>query len=123
MATEYSGDFARVLPVNQLAKRLFSRCYMYAKEADPFHLNFMVPLPHGQPVANDEPFESSTDYDSHYSDDIDINETLQWGSFILSFEESRWPEFHHLGLEIWPRECKISEPRRGYTPSKAERHR
>ncbi len=97
MATEYSGDFARVLPVNQLAKRLFSRCYMYAQDADPFHLNFMVPLPHGQPVANDEPFESSTDYDSHYSDDVDIDETLQWGSFILSFEESRWPEFPHLG--------------------------
>lgn len=71
----------------------------------------MVPLPHGQPVANDEPFESSTDYDSHYSDDIDIDETLQWGSFILSFEESHWPEFPHLGWRFGRGSAKF--PNRG----------
>lgn len=109
MATKYTGDFARVLPVNQLAKRLFSRCYLYARDKDPFHLNFMVPLPEGQPVASDEPFESSTDYDSHYSDDID--ESLQWGSFILSFEESRWPEFPHLGWRFGRGSAKL--PNRG----------
>ena len=95
MATQYSGDFARVLPFNRLARRLFASCFVYARNEDPFHLNFMVPLPDEQVFADDEPIESSTDYESHFSEDVD--ESLQWGCFVLSFDESRQPEFPPLG--------------------------
>ena len=88
-------DFARVLPVNQLARRLFSRCFAFCRKDDPFHLSFMVPLPDEPPTIPDEPVESSTEYESYHSADAD--ESLQWGFFALSLEVGRLPEFPHLG--------------------------
>ncbi|KAI9656460.1 MAG: hypothetical protein M1821_004666 [Bathelium mastoideum] len=69
----------------------------------------MVPLPDEQSPIDDEPFESSTDYDSHFSGGSD--ERLQWGYFALSLEESRGPEFPQLGWRFGRGSARL--PNRG----------
>lgn len=95
MSTTFVGDFAALVPVNTLAKQLFSRCYTYVEKEDSFHFSFMVALPTEHAPASDEPVESDTSYDSyHTSDDPDL---LMAGAYVLSFEEDRGPEMPRLG--------------------------
>ena len=95
MQQDSAGDFARLRPSNQLAKHLFSRCYLYVKEEDPFHLQFMITLPNQPPASTEDPVESSTDYDS--CDPSGYEEHLKDGCFVLSLEKDRTPEFPLLG--------------------------
>ena len=100
MATDFSGDFARLVPRNRTAQLLFSETYFYVEKNDTFHLRFMdrtgsEPLP-----APDEPVESSTDYDTHPETDTEGSRdtSIQYlGHFVLSFNSKRIPEMPHVG--------------------------
>ncbi|KAI9677073.1 MAG: hypothetical protein M1817_006912 [Caeruleum heppii] len=110
MSIGRAGDFARVLPSNQVARRLFSQCYISCLKDDPFHLNFMIPLAE-QSAATEEPVESSTEYDSYHSTGADVGNALQWGYFVLSLEDSRLPEIPPLGWRFGRGASKL--PNRG----------
>ena len=95
MADQVDGEFARLVPSNQVARRLFSRCFVYSEEQDPFHLQFMIPLA-SEAQAGEEPLEDSTEYDSYHSS-RDDDETLRSGYFSISFESSHQPHAPPLG--------------------------
>ncbi len=66
MSDTFNGDFARLVPRNQIAHRLFSATCIYVEENKTFHLRFLKRnnVSNGMLAASDEPVESSTDYDS-----------------------------------------------------------
>ena len=92
----YNGDFARLVPRNQVAQRLFSASYIYVEENKTFHLRFLQRENINSKMP-DEPVESSTDYASSLEGDI-IQEHS--GYFVLSFDQNREPEFPHLGWRV-----------------------
>ena len=98
MSNEFGGDFAAIYPHDHLAKKLFSRCLTSLKETDnAYHLDFMVATTE-LPLVDDKPVESSTEYDSYH--DIDVDESLEPGYFVLSLHGNCLPEFPHLGWRI-----------------------
>ncbi len=102
MADTFNGDFARLLPRNQIAQRLFSATYIYVEENKTFHMRFLQRKIVGSemPTASDEPVESSTDYDSQLEDETEGFQMEDSGYFILSFDQEREPEFPHLGWRV-----------------------
>lgn len=66
MAETFNGDFARLVPRNQVAQRLFSTTYIYVEENKTFHMRFLQRniISSEMLIASEEPVESSTDYDS-----------------------------------------------------------
>ena len=99
----FTGDFARLIPRNHVAQILFSKTYMYVKENDTFHIQFMSCTDNEQTHHSIEPVESSTDYDTHHDTDTEgsgANSISHLGYFILSFDEQRLPEMPHLGWRV-----------------------
>lgn len=102
-STSFTGDFAKLVPRNHVAQILFSKTYIYVKENNTFHVQFMnctdsERLPH-----INEPVESSTDYDTHPDTDPEgsgAKSVPNLGHFILSFDERRSPEMPHLGWRV-----------------------
>ena len=41
MADTFNGEFARLVPRNQLAQRLLSATYIYVEENKTFHMRFL----------------------------------------------------------------------------------
>ena len=97
MSNQLAREFARLLPVNQRARCLFSRCLVYSEERDPYHMSFIIPSPNSPSAAAlEEPVESSTEYDTHHSNGED-GELLRLGYYVLSFDDSRQPKFPRVG--------------------------
>ena len=63
MADTFNGDFARLIPRNQIAQRLFSATCVYVEENKTFHLRFLKLNNDGNELSSapHEPVESSTD--------------------------------------------------------------
>lgn len=102
MADTFNGDFARLVPRNQIAQRLFSATYIYVEENKTFHLRFLQWNDANKeiPTASDEPVESSTDYDSQIEGEAEGFQIKSSGCFILSFDQEREPEYPHLGWRV-----------------------
>ncbi|MCJ1391563.1 hypothetical protein MMC18_004427 [Xylographa bjoerkii] len=100
MADTFNGDFARLIPRNQTALRLFSTMCVYVEENKTFHLRFLQQnnASSEMPTALDEPVESSTDFDSQLEGEGP--QTQDSGYFVLSFNPDREPEFPHLGWRV-----------------------
>lgn len=102
MADTFNGDFARLVPRNQIAQYLFSATRIYVDDNKTFHLRFLQSSDAGSemPTVSDEPVESSTDYDSQIEGGTEDFQTENLGYFVLSFNEKREPEFPHLGWRV-----------------------
>lgn len=102
MADTFNGDFARLVPRNQTAQRLFSATCIYVEENKTFHLRFLQRnnASSKMPTTSDEPVESSTDYDSQLEGEIEGLQMEDSGYFVLSFDQEREPEFPHLGWRV-----------------------
>lgn len=102
MADTFNGDFARLVPRNQIANRLFSATYIYVKENKTFHMRFLQrnTVISEMPTASKEPVESSTDYDSQLEGETEGCQMEGSGYFVLSFDQEREPEFPHLGWRV-----------------------
>ena len=93
MSCVFNGDFARLTPLNNVARRGFSKAFAYVEQHSSFHLAFMSQATREHTLVSDEPVESSTDYDTH----PDTEDEGDSGQFILSFNEKRWPGQPRLG--------------------------
>ena len=102
MADTFNGDFARLVPRNQIAQRLFSATYIYVEENKTFHMRFLQRkiVSSEMPTAPDEPVESSTDYDSQLEGGTEGLQMEDSGYFVLSFDQEREPEFPPLGWRV-----------------------
>ena len=102
MTDSFNGDFARLVPRNPTAQRLFSATYIYVEENQTFHLRFLRRnnASSEMPTASDQPVESSTDYDSQLEDEIEGSQMEDSGYFVLSFNQDRKPEFPYLGWRV-----------------------
>jgi len=102
MSDTFNGDFARLVPRNQIAHRLFSATCIYVEENKTFHLRFLKRnnVSSGMLAASDEPVESSTDYDSQLGSETEGFQMEDSGYFVLSFDQEREPEFPHLGWRV-----------------------
>ena len=102
MTDIFNGDFARLVPRNQIAQHLFSATRMYVDENKTFHLRFLQSNNTSSEIipASDEPIESSTDYDSQIEGDVQDFQMNNLGYFVLSFNEEREPEFPLLGWRV-----------------------
>ena len=102
MADTFKGDFARLVPRNQIAQRLFSATYVYVEENKTFHMRFLQRniASSELPRASDDPVESSTDYDSQLEGETEGFQMEDSGDFVLSFDQEREPEFPHLGWRV-----------------------
>ena len=100
MADTFNGDFARLVPRNQIAQRLFSTTYIYVEENKTFHMRFLQRniVNSEMPIASEEPVESSTDYDSQLEGETQGSQMEDLGYFVLSFDQE--PEFPHLGWRV-----------------------
>ena len=107
MSTSYDYEIARLVPSNELARRLFSRCYIYCLEGDPWHLNFMISTGQEEP-RSDEPIESSTEYDTGSENTSRILQHV--GYFTLSFKHNH-PRFPLLGWRVGRGNGKMTEHR------------
>ena len=85
MEKSFNGDFAKLVPKNNIARRLLSTTYVYVEENKTFYFRFLDRDGTGikSSPALDEPLESSTDYDSQLEDMGD--ETQDPGHFTISF--------------------------------------
>ena len=99
MATTFSGDFARLVPRNRVAQRLFSDTWLFVDKTNTFHLRFMNRTGSEQLVALDEPVESSTEYETSV-DTASEESQLNSGHFVFSFAERRAPEMPHVGWRV-----------------------
>lgn len=102
MSGTFNGDFARLVPRNQIAQRLFSATCIYVEENKTFHLRFLQcnNASNEIPLASDEPVESSTDYDSQIEGGNEEFQLKDSGYFVLSLDQEREPEFPHLGWRV-----------------------
>lgn len=92
MARSFQGDFARLIPRNQVAHTLYSAARIYVDKHQTFHLRFLESVAEPMPI---EPVESSTEYDTMTED-----EQSQTDCYVLSFAQEREPEFPHLGWRV-----------------------
>ena len=99
MASTFSGDFAKLVPRNRVAQRLFSTTWLFVDKNNTFHLRFMDRTGSNRLVAPDEPVESSTEYETN-ADTDDEDSQLNFGHFVLSFAERRAPEMPHVGWRV-----------------------
>ncbi len=102
-ATSFNGDFAKLVPRNHVAQRLFSATRIYVEKNDTFHLQFIDPTDSGPVPTLDQPVESSTDYDTHPDTDIEgsgVNSIQALGHFVLSFHKDRSPAMPRLGWRV-----------------------
>lgn len=102
-STNFTGDFARLVPRNRIAQILFSKTYIYVKENNTFHIQFMNCADDEQLHHPIEPVESSTDYDTHHDTDTEgsgAKSVTNLGHFILSFDGQRLPQMPHLGWRV-----------------------
>ena len=103
MTTVFSGDFARLVPRNQVAQMLFSQTFVYVEKNDTFHLQFIdrtgsEPFPgSGEPVEESTEYETSPDTDT---EDPRFKSIQNSGHFVLSFDKNRAPEMPHLGWRV-----------------------
>ncbi|MCJ1402329.1 hypothetical protein MMC11_005549 [Xylographa trunciseda] len=102
MADTFNGDFARLVPRNQNARRLFAATYLYVEKNKTFHMRFLQRNIDSNevPVASDKPVESSTDYDSQLEGETEGLQIEDSGYFVLSFDGEREPEFPLLGWRV-----------------------
>ena len=100
MADIFNGDFARLVPRNRIAQRLFSATQIYIEDNKTFHLRFLQRDDVSSQTALDEPVESSTDYDSQVEGEIEGFRPENSGYFVLSLDHERVPEFPHLGWRV-----------------------
>lgn len=102
MADIFNGGFARLVPRNQVAQRLFSATCIYVEEDKTFHLRFLHRNNGSSKnfTASDQPVESSTDYDSQLEGETEGSQMEDSGYFVLSFDQDREPEFPHLGWRV-----------------------
>lgn len=101
MTHMFNGDFARLIPRNQIARKLFSAARVYVDEHHTFHMRFFRSDIEAMPL---EPVESSTEYDS-----LEEVEQLRTDCFVLSFNEEREPEFPKLGWRVGKGTKKIEK--------------
>ena len=89
MADIFSGDFARLVPRNHIAQRLFSATCIYIEENKTFDLRFLQRNNAGSemPTALDQPVESSTDYDSQLEGENEGSQMEDLGYFVLSLNQ------------------------------------
>ena len=99
MATAFYGNFARLVPRNRVAQRLFSETWLFVDENNTFHLRFMDRTGSERLVGPEEPVESSTEYETAASAD-DEDSPLNYGHFVFSFAERRAPEMPHVGWRV-----------------------
>ena len=99
MTTTFSGDFARLMPRNRVAQRLFSETWLFVDKNNTFHLRFMNRTGSERLVGPDEPVESSTEYETNVETDGEDSQ-LNSGHFVLSFAERRAPEMPHVGWRV-----------------------
>ena len=100
MADTFNGDFARLVPCNKIAQRLFSATYIYVEENKTFHMRFLQRniVSSEMSITSEEPVESSTDYDSQLEGETEGFRMEDSGYFVLSFDQE--PEFPHLGWRV-----------------------
>ena len=103
MASDFNGDFARLVPRNSLAQVLFSKTWLFVEKNDTFHLQFMTRTGDEPSRASSEPVEESTEYETYPDtdgEDSQLKGMQNSGHFIFSFNEKRAPEMPHLGWRI-----------------------
>jgi len=102
MTASFPGEFARLVPRNLVAQKLFSKTFVYVEKHDTFHLQFIDRT--GEPfLASSEPIEESTEYDPYLgTDDGDsqFKGIQHSGHFVLSFDGTRAPQMPHLGWRV-----------------------
>lgn len=114
MALEFNGNFAKLVPCNHTAQVLFSTTYVHVKTSEAFHLRFMERTDGNMPSAEDEPVESSTDYDTHPDTDTEdprVEVIQNPGHFLLSFNGGIRPEIPHFGWKAGRGTSKIPKTR------------
>ena len=92
MTRLFNGDFARLIPRNQVAQTLYSATRMYVDEHQTFHLRFLQSNAEKIPI---EPVEAASEYDTMKED-----EQLHTDCYVLSFTEEREPELPKLGWRV-----------------------
>lgn len=108
---EFSGDFAKLIPYNSEARRLFSKALTHMeREGDKYHLQFVGYVGNerveGETVV-EEPIESDTDYDT--ADTSQIQRMQSSDHFILSLQDARWPKVLQLGWRAGRGSSRIEE--------------
>ena len=99
----FTGAFAKLVPHNSIAQKLYSKTYIYVKDKDTFHLQFMKCTDEDRSRGSSEPVESSTEYETDQEADpkgSGPDGDTQFGHFVLSFDGQRLPEMPHLGWRV-----------------------
>ncbi|CAF9918132.1 MAG: hypothetical protein GOMPHAMPRED_001431 [Gomphillus americanus] len=99
IAVEATMQILHIIPSNQTAKRLFTKCYEHVKSSgDDYHANFMVKLPIAESVLDAEPVESETDYESISG--TDLEEQLFEGYYNICVSEESTPQMLRVGWKV-----------------------
>jgi hypothetical protein len=101
--SNFTGDFARLVPRSPLAKDLFSDTLLYIEKNNTFHLKFIDCTVHEPGESCTETVEDSTDYDTAPDTDTEdprLRSTQRLGQFILSFDQERTPALPNVGWRV-----------------------
>ena len=69
MITDFNDNFTKLISCNHIAQLLSLQTYLYVKENDTFHLQFMKCTDSKSSSTSDKPVESLTDYNTQSNSD------------------------------------------------------
>lgn len=96
---ETTMQIMQIIPDNQTAKKLFTKCYEYTNSTgDDYHAKFMVKLPIAESVLDAEAVESDTDYESASA--MDFEEQPYEGYYNISIAEESQRKMVRVGWNI-----------------------
>ena len=96
---ETTMQIMQIIPDNQTAKKLFTKCYEYTNSTgDDYHAKFMVKLPIAESVLDAEAVESDTDYESASA--TDFEEQPYEGYYNIAIAEESRRKMVQVGWRI-----------------------